>query len=255
MAVRTAKPEDFMVRDRIYGVPWGEPKTSKTSFALSGPDPRWVFNFNFGLEALPDSLLKGIYKITNYEFTTLSGPQEYVDGRDYFKDEYFKALAFCAKERGTVVVDLGNQMYDMVLAAGREDVRRGKYANNPRLGPGSSTPLPSLDYGEINSFMHSVTMAPLQHKGVNVFLVHGSKEEWVKDADGRDRPTGRPLLDCWKGIPGAAQIVMQCKKRKGPKSSEFEMVINSCRLDTTQEGETISPTTYEWLAAILRIER
>lgn len=239
MTVQDVDPRSFIDKTRIYLVPWGAEKTGKTTLALTFPAPIWFFNFNYGLEGIIDPFVDKIYKLTNFELTPLSGPQDHIDAYEFFRKKYFEAITYCARERGTVVVDNGTQLYDTVKAATLETVRREKYSNKENVK------FLAWDYGDANTFMHAVSMAPLQVKGVNAVLIHAAKPLWVGGES-----TGLLTIDSWHGVPGAGQVIAQTKR----EGNLYQCVINSSRLNGATQGQTVL-SDFDMLAAVSGVVR
>jgi hypothetical protein len=218
---------------------WGAEKVGKTAFALTFPEPIRFLDFDWGTEGLEDRYQGKDIEFARFRITPLSTPREVIEAVNAFKADYMGALQFCAKHQGTVVVDTGSQLYDHVQRAKLEELRQSKYGGKEEWTPAA------FDYGEINSFMSSMYLAPLQLPGLNVVMIHKAKPEYL----GKEQ-TGRLVIDGWKGTTGAVQMTAQALKtmtRDGVP--EFSLKVNTCRLDPTLEGQPIAVPSYDFIMA------
>jgi hypothetical protein len=235
------KPDLTLIQSkrRLVMAVWGQEKVGKTTFALSFPEPIRFIDWNYGTEGLEKWYQDKAVEFARYGVTPLSTNKEVADAVKEFQADYMSSLKFCAPEGGTVVVDTGSELYDNVQRAKLEELHQRKYEGKDDWAP------MAFDYGEVNSFMSSVYLAPLQMPGVNVVIVHKCKDEY----QGKDR-TGRLMIDGWKGTTGAVQVTAQAvKEMTRDGRPEFKLKINTCRLDPALETQTLPNASYDFLMA------
>lgn len=237
---------------------WGLPKNGKTRTLLSFPVPIVAFDLNFGFEGVDEQVFEeskirrvsihdelGSFKL-EHDLTIVSVNEpifaeadDRVGVYNKFKPWYTKVLKLVDKEGGTIGVDTGTELDDLVQAATLEEVRVHKYKGKTDAEDFQPS---AFDYGKRNDIMARIYTAPLQLHNVHAIFTHKAKPEYVgKDA------TGRYVFAGWAGTGGQVQVMVHQFKDK----TSFKGQIDLCRINPAFEGTVIDDVTYQELVDTL----
>jgi hypothetical protein len=232
------RKERYMIPNLIVSLT-GDPKTGKTHFALTYPEPLVVYSFDLGLDrVLPNFVGKNI--------TVKKFPIPLVDSRrpkpyaleiwNRFYEEYKEDVE--SGEYATVVVDTGTALAELA-----------RHARTEELGQQSLLP---VQYGEVNARLSAVLTAP-RISGINLVATHHLKDVYVDD-----KATGEQTLDGYKRTEGLVDIVFTTKRvvrgAGRDKKTVIELTIKDCGYDLSLCGQTLDNATYDDLIAMLGFE-
>lgn len=219
---------------RLVVAIWGREKSGKTQMALSFPDPLYFFNFDWGVEHhLPRLQKEGreVY-VASYLPTTADISVDDAGAiLRAFEQDYTNALSATRKRGGgTLVIDTGTQLWQLVSSCFLEPVRAKR--KDSQIYP--------FDYGKPNQY-YAHLINESKQAGANIVLVHRARE--VYDAAGK--PTGKYEMQGNNQTSYLVQIVLKMDKVAGIYRSTFD----SCWQDGALEGKTLLNADY---AAIRR---
>ena len=255
MPLRPLKDTPYLNKQRAIVAPWGAGKHGKTTFGMTFPEPIHYFNWNYGLEGMIEPFKDKWIEVAGvdrpdgsigYGLNPMSTKQDCIDMLRVFKEDYTKSLVVCNAAAGTVIIDTGTQLWDTVMTAKLEEVRRRKYSKKKE----EDVDFLSFDYGEANAEMFDIFGSPLQYPMLNAVYIHSAKDEYI----GKDR-SGRLTMDCWKGVINTAQVICQCQKVSDQEGTRFTLRLNFCRLESSIEGLVLDEPTYEYLALAAGVTR
>jgi hypothetical protein len=239
-------------KNRLIWSVFGETKTGKSSFVLSGKEPIAVCDLDVRLERVIDGYIDG--SLNNGIPKTIQSMRVQlpkVDPMSRKKDEsvlreaniiwdrflnnYDAALKSSLLPGGiaTIGVDTGTELFDLRLLAefGR------LMAINPR------------DRGGANAEFVEVMRRGEQYDASVVWL-HHAKEEWKNSVDdqGREKgsPTGRYILDGFKKANSIVQVVAQTTYNDGARDPrrKFEVTVLRCGVNAALNGKKF--TSMDW---------
>ena len=210
----------------------GEPKSGKTHFALTAPEPIEVFDFDGGVLTLLGKFAGKDIRLYQY-IMDVWGKEKVSPMWDGFLGAYKKALAGDAQ---TIVLDTATQTWEILRLAYFE-----------KESPGDKHF--AFEYGKPNSLMRSVISAPRVH-GKNLILTHYIREVW--NAEGKK--TGEIVSDGFKHTEGLANLVLgfEAKARK-PTGEDTLVTILRSREARELVGETLTNPDWNTLVALLEV--
>lgn len=220
---------------RLIVAPWGQPKDGKSTFALSFPEPIYLFNMDHSyLELLGNFPGKEIY-VADYEIT-----EDYdtnLKAVESFRKDWIEAVNQAQARGGTVVQDKSSQFWSLVGPTLKEKAHRKRLERN------SNAREMQTDYALPNSFMDAVMKRPYHFEKVNACYVMGAKEMYSDSGQalGRYTPHG------WGDTESVVQVVLGLSTKKGTVTG----TINRCRFGKALEGMELANPTWDSLMALL----
>jgi len=167
----------------------GKPKSGKTHFAMTFPDPIKVFSFDLGAQFVRSKFPDKVIDIVEYPLPvvdTLSGETPWAEPFWLqVKKDIYDAIDSCNYQ--TIVLDPGSVVWDICRFSFAEEQNRNK------LGK-------ARDYGEPNARMRGFFLRAAT-AGINLVATSYLKEEYQED-----KPTGKLILDGWKHTIGMVDV-------------------------------------------------
>jgi hypothetical protein len=216
---------------------WGEPKTGKTTFALSFPRPLWFFDFDHGyreLLAVDQTRAKDVM-VASYHLPanpTLGQGEEVLQA---FVDDWYEAVE---APGGTVVLDTGTDLKSLVTYVKmsqklEEKIKKLEAKNGKAVDP-DTIQLMRPDYAARNELLRAVLSLPALKDDKNAVYLWKAKEKYT----GNGQATGTFEGDLFKDAPYIAQATLR-RQRIGMKNQvSFSTVVDDCRVDPTLNGTT-----------------
>ncbi len=218
----------------------GDPKTLKSSLALTFPKDIAIFAFDKAgvIRALRhvrlhvDPEIDDKIQLFEYGVPLMKTAQDkFKWARERWTKFFEKDLPEAAESGAfkTIMIDTGTMMYDMCRMAYREE--QGFEKVNQR------------NYEEIYARMSGVLMLP-QYYEVNMVSTYYLKDEWKGGSS-----TGEEILDGYKKTGGLVDIVLQTKIKQEIIEGKLEnipvAVINECGYDYHLNGVELTNPTYD----------
>ena len=217
------------IQSRIIANIAGLPKSGKTYLALGATSPIVYFAFDSqGIYGVVEQFARLGKEIILKTITIPPNQTQDVYGRVY--TDFLRAVdAAVTLKRGTIVIDLGSDLHDLV--------RLALYGKLKGVG--------TLSYEQRNAEMEAVH-DKLTASSLNVIYLHGMKKEWGKAERGGKEvsvQTGNFEVDQWEKFEYLVQINIMTQRSRTPIDrggfipGPFEAIIDSCRLDANLTGK------------------
>lgn len=227
-----------MTTPNIVFVVEAEPKSGKTHWACTCPEPIFLLSLDLGakpiVEKFPDKKIV-VKEMPMPLFDSLSATDL---GFDKFWREVKQAVyeAVDSGEYKTIVIDTGTALWEII-----------RYGYNEEEGKAVGASSKARSYGEPNARMYGI-ITKCQLAGVNLVLLH-----YITDVYENDQATGKKKLDGWRRTEGLADVVLVNRKEriKGKTGSTFVTTIKDCRFDHTLDGTDIDMATYDDIITLL----
>lgn len=223
------KKAEKMENDRLIVGVWGRPKTGKTQFALSFPEPIYFHNFDWGIEHhLPGLTEREVY-VANYLTPDLSA-QEAENMLRMFERDYASALA---QGKGTIVIDTTTQLWNLISKVFLEKIKAKR--KDGQVYP--------FDYADANAYFQNL-INQVKDSGMNMVLIQRAKEKY--NASGQ--PSGEHEQQGNNGIPYLVQVQLHITKDGESHLAEIE----ECWNTTAAEGITLQNPSYSSLKNVIQ---
>lgn len=211
----------------------GNPKTGKTHFALTAPDPIALFSFDIGVKRVVSKFEDKAIEVFYHEIPLLDTAAKNVNFAKRiwsdFSDEY-KMVANDKKYR-TVIIDTASGLYDICRYAYREET--------------GQTNIVQRQYEEVYARMSSVLMAP-HYGGFNLITTYHLKEEYKAGV-----ATGEMILDGYKRTEGLVDVVLASRLEKvGGKITPI-FTVSECGFDISLNGAELANGTFDELLMMM----
>lgn len=191
----------------------GEPKSGKTHFCLTAPEPIEFFDFDGGVVSLVSKFPNKDIRLHQC-LIDVWGIEKVTPLWESFLKDYKAALAGDAK---TIVVDTATQLWEVLRMAHLERVQKESPKERVKLQP--------VEYSQPNAIMRSVIAAPRANNKHSV-LTHYIREVW----DGEGKRTGIFEADQFKHTEGLADVILRFDaKRIKPTGEKTIITIARCR--------------------------
>jgi hypothetical protein len=217
---------------------WGEPKTGKTSFALTFPRPIHYFNFDRPvrelLEKNPD--LANDLLLSDYFLPPNATGEQGEDLLQQFVDDWQEV---CAIQGGTVVLDTATDLKELVTFVKitqkyEEKLKRAAALAKKKkeIFDPDSVQIQMSDYGPRNQLMRAILSLPaLSNK--NAVFVWKAKEMF----SGNGQPTGQYTSDMFNDAGYIAQATLATKRLGFGKTVTFAKIIEDNAFEPTLNGQ------------------
>ena len=229
------KLEDSGSGDRLIVAAWGEPKTGKTTFALSFPEPIFYLNMDWGLDHhIERNAGREIYR-ADY----LSLEPELSEGQaemmlKSFEHDYAAALKRGrADGKGTIVIDTSTQLWQLVSKVFLDDIKKKR--KNQEVYP--------FDYGNANAYFQNL-VNQVKASPMNMVLIQRAREKYGPNG----QPTGNYEIQGNNAVPYLAGVVLHMHKEDGKHFGR----IDSCWETTAVEGLDLENPTYDSLRQFIK---
>lgn len=205
----------------------GEPKTGKTHFALTFPDPLALFSFDLGAEFVASKFPGKQIDIFKYPVPIIDSvhPKPYAE--EFYlqiKDDYEKAVT--SGVYNTVVIDTATALWEIVRHAYTEEKNRKQIVK--------------VEYAEPNARMSWFLLQP-NVAGVNLVATHYLRDRYIDDKN-----TGQKEQDGFRRTHGLADLVLTTEMLK----SVVKGTIFADRYDRELNGYEFDDPTYDDLVAV-----
>lgn len=238
--------ESTELTNRIIASIEGPQGTGKDHFALTGPGPITLFNFDCGIEGVVERFVRKGKRIiiagdpklkragAKYASYHFARPIP-IRGESRKSEAYLervKGLAYPIWER--FISDL-NEFYNSDARTGIIDTGGAAYALARFAFHGMDKGRPSAKddpYGQKSGDMKAIFQGLITdgyNYNKNMLWLHRVKEEWKSN-----QPTGKLISDGYNQTPYEVQVVLRTKKST---KGVFSVEVMKCRPDTTMEGE------------------
>lgn len=237
--------ESEVIRVEVHG----PPKSGKTHFALTAPEPIEYFLFDTGFKFVakkfPDKDIRIHEFPSNMIWVEGDFPipaSETDNGSLYakFAKDYFDALRGDAK---TMVIDTGTRLWEIVHTAYLQYLQKQDPSRNRLI---------ARDYGKPNSAMRSVidgvTACPV-HK--NLIIIDYVKDEWGSDG----KPTGNVIPHAWDATVAMSDVALEFKMLGKADKARVKGVISESRPYRELTGLDFEDPTFDEIYEVLMTER
>lgn len=222
------KLEQQQDNGRLMVAVWGEPKTGKTSFALSFPDPIYFFNMDWGLEHHIDRLKAEGRELYVANYLSVSPELTEAEAETMlmsFERDYATALK---KGQGTIVIDTSTQLWQLVSKVFLDDIKKKR--RDGQIYP--------FDYANANAYFQNL-INQVKGNGMNMVLIQRAKEKYGPNG----QPTGTYEIQGNNQVPYLMQVVLHLVKEGTGVATQHKGIIESCWQTSKVEGmELVNPS-------------
>jgi len=209
----------------------GKPKSGKTHFTMTFPQPIKLFSFDLGAEYVykarfPDKKID----IVEYPLPIVDS----LDGGHPWAEDMWKEIqkdiydSIAGAKYKTIVIDPCSVVWDICRFSFAEEQNRNK------LGK-------ARDYGEPNARMRGLFLRAAV-SGVNLVATSYLKEEYKED-----KPTGNYILDGWKHTIGMVDVHLTIERVE----KKSVATVQDTRFGFDTVGFKLNNPTYDDLAILL----
>lgn len=217
-----------MTIPNIFISSMGNPKSGKTHFAYSCPEPIAVLSFDMGAKFVRTKFPDKRIDIFEYPIPVVDTVKPQPWELDLYKQVRKDFDAACqSKEYKTIVLDPATVLWEIIRHA---YMREKNYEN-----------MPDLKYVEPNARMSYFLMEPLV-MGKNLVALSHLRDEYING-----EKTGNKEMDGFKRTNNLADIVLLLERRK----KEFFGTIMDCRFDPQLNEVEVQNPNYTDLIALL----
>lgn len=224
--------------DRLIACVWGEPKSGKTTFALSFPDPIFYFNMDWGLDHHIRGLLAAGREIYKADYLSIepelseSQAELMLKG---FEQDYSKALKE-GRQRGggTIILDTSTQLWQLASKVFLDDIKKKR--KEGQIYP--------FDYASANAYfqnlINQVKVGPM-----NMVMVQRAKEKYGPNG----QPTGVMEIQGNNQVPYLAGMVLHMQKNGENHTGTIDASWDSSKL----VGVELSNPTYQAVTQLIEV--
>lgn len=228
----------------------GLPKTGKTHFAMTFPEPIKVFSFDVGSDFVRTKFPNKVIDVQNFALPIVEAEDESwaLPVWEEVYTEYKKVVE--RQKYQTIVLDTATAAESILRQAILEELQEAKPTKKK---------LATNEYVARNLRMGAL-FTRARNSGVNLVTIQYLREQWVR-REGSDKaePTGLLILDGWNQTEGLADINIEMTTKektvainnKPIKRTVMVATIKSNRFDREQNGQWYEDTTYEEIIALL----
>ncbi len=215
------------------------PKSGKSHFMLTFPDPMVVFSFDIGLEPVLRKFSSKNIKVITYPIPIIDTiravgfKKEIATIWGKFNDDFKKVTEDISVK--TIGIDTGTAWYELCRIGRTGELGR-------ELDP--------TEYGDV----YLRLKAQLQRArvaGQNVVITH-----YLKDVYSDQKPTGEKVVDGWRHVEGEVDLVLLLRLERlsgKDKGDKIVATIKTSRWGLDLNGRELDNPTYEDIAAVLGI--
>lgn len=229
MAIKTTgtgfAPSSSTVRPRLIMSVAGMEKNGKTHFALTGPGPIAVINFDIGLEGVVHKFADKEVVQSDYRIEAGDGSANQIaDNADRMWRKFMADYRWALTNVRTTVIDTGSDLWELLRLA-----RFGKL-----------TQVMPHHYGPVNNEFRS--MVKMAYAGTsNVIFLHKLKDEYITttNAAGKEisNKTGRKQRSGFSDMGYLVQ--MNILSEYNVEEGQFQITVQDCRQNAELNGEVI----------------
>lgn len=222
---------------RLIAAPWGQAKEGKSTFALTFPEPIYLFNKDDSYtELLGNFSGKEIY-VADYPLEPDADYDVRLKQVEQFRKDWIEAVNQAQERGGTVIQDKSSQFWALIGNTLKEKAHRVRLVKN------ASAREMQTDYALPNGFMDAILKRPYHFDRVNACYVMGAKELYSENG----QPLGKFVSHGWGETESVVQVVLGLSTRKG----EIIGRLDRCRFGKQFEGQEILNPTYDSLMGFL----
>lgn len=225
-----------------------KPKSGKSYFSMTFPEPIKIYSFDLGAEFVRKSKFPD-KAITIKDFVLPIIDSEHPEPWaqpiwESFYQEYRRDVESGTYQ--TLVIDTATAVETILRQSVFEELA-DEAAGKGRL----KTKLATNEYTARNLRM-SALFGRAKNNGVNLVTIQYLKQEWVK-APGKERaePTGELVLDGWNQTDGLVDVVLEMEGKFKAGKRVHMTTIKANRFDDSFDGKVFEDTNYEELYALL----
>lgn len=203
----------------------GDPKTGKTHFAHTAPEPIFYFTFDRGgregvANQFPDkAIYEYVIQLPRYDPQTPAA-QLRADFAPLWEDFKVKLALSWQVGEGTVVLDTATEMYELIRLA-----RFGKL-----------TQILPRDYGPLYAEMSSILRDEAYETRMNAIYLHKLGDQYIND-----QRTGQRERKGYKEMEYLVQANLETVRVDSPQGPTFAIRMRDCRLDASLIGRIYTP--------------
>lgn len=227
-SVKASKPR------RLIVTAWGTPKTGKSHFALTFPEPIAYMNIDQSVEDILHKFPGLDLGLGTFEIPKKLDTAQCVELVRLFEEVLEANVQSLATTGGTIVLDTATWLWQIVQKVYLAPVRQKKARASQ--DPDEVRVLP-FQYADANLFMSSLLRRVIPYENVNAVFLHSAQDAYNESG----QPTGEQVCHGWKAVHGVSQFTIRLIYRDRQFWSRFEV----CRLDTTLEGLELPNPTYD----------
>ena len=233
-----------MIQPNIIVSISGLPKTGKTHFSLTFPEPIKVYSFDLGADFVASKFPKKTIEVHNFTLPIVESESTKwaLPIWEEFYAEYKRDID--GGKFKTVVLDTATAVESILRQSTLEELRQDK--------PGKQK-LATNEYVARNLRMTTLFARP-RVAGMNLVTIQYLREQWLKSKNSdRAEPTGELVLEGWNQTEGQADIIIEMTTAiKGGKTIMVS-TIKSNRFDRDLNGKSFDDTDHTELMALLGV--
>ena len=262
--------------------PWGDEKTSKTTFALSFPKPLYHFDIDVGgyeraawriqtdgitterysqqmqVEELTNSMM-GNQVTKTKDSITIKFPKKVVGMRELWQKiitDYIKVLS--DPKYQTIVFDSFTQMWNICHKAHLQEKQEKQLSEGMKDTDSKfRSSLKSIEYGTPNDRMRAV-IYNARSTGKNLVLNHYPRDVYGvrvnNKGESEDYRTGQETLDGFKEVAKLIDIAVRTQSRFVDKKKVVDITITTCGLPGLgfkAEGMKLPTPDYQGIMSLI----
>jgi hypothetical protein len=220
--------------------PWGIPKSGKTHFAFTFPEPIRVINFDFGIKEVVGKFPGKDIKWADFLITAEPDQHHRILGEAV--EAYEDMLDELKGSGGTIVIDTITQVWQLVQSVKLETVKNRR-AKKKGVDV-EDVQIHQFDYSQANLYMGSMLRSILdtQYSKVNGVFIMRSKKQYAGGDD-----TGKQEFQGFNETPSIAQITLEILMKGGARvtSNRFDRATEGMVFGT--EGDPMGEISYDYL--------
>lgn len=219
---------------RLIVTAWGTPKTGKSHFALTFPEPLCYLNLDRSVEDIQYKF-KG-KDVWRGDFIIPKGldPQACTDLLNLMDEVVDASLPDLNEAGGTLVIDTATWLWQIVQKVFLQPHKEKKAGKN---GDPDEVRVMPFQYADANLWMSSLMRRVIPYENVNAVFLHSAHELY----NSQGQPSG--VLGChgWKAVHGVSQFTVRLTRR----DQRFWALYEVCRLDPSLEGLEMPDPDFE----------
>lgn len=237
------RPSDVPAR-LILGV-WGEPKSGKSHFGLMAPEPVYVLNLDFGIAEL---LCKPEFRSRDItiEDIPVVDPGVHESGQAalaLFHKTYLDFLTQADAHGGTVVIDNGTFLWDLVQTVKLEEAKRARFEKQSKVKNFDDLKEQRFDYGPVNVYMSSLLRRAYHYPHVNMVVTLRARNKYINGEESSQLE--------WRGFNEMEGIVGAMLQSYRDAKGRWQMLIQASRTKPDEVGFSIPDPTFEKVRLLL----
>lgn len=219
---------------RLLVTAWGPPKSGKSHFALTFPDPIMIVNLDRSVEDIQYKFSgKEIWR-GDIEIPKRLDAEACAQILNLIDEVLDQSLPEIDERGGTLVIDTATWLWQVVqkvlLQPHKEKKARGG------ADPDSVRVLP-FQYADANLWMSSILRRVIPYENTSAVFLHGAQDVYNEGG----QPTGELQCHGWKAVHGVSQFSVRLYPQDGQFWGRYEV----CRFDPSLEGLALPNPDYD----------